>query len=141
MAKLREEAPSFGTVIIYGEPNYRYNQDKKAWEPEKDGDKTPSCEILPIQEIDQQYIKTSRYVLPIADATVCTSEEGLVYSYNCALPYIQEVAHLAEVEKNIIMAQAFLYPGRAALTPPKPNIMLILMVGVMALLALIGMFK
>lgn len=135
----KDKGPSLGQVIIYGNPNYRHDPERNAWLPENRDDKTPTVEIMDIQEIDREYIRTSRYVLPLKDATIHTSDEGLVYSYNGSLPYLAEVAHLAEVEKNIIMQQAFLYQGRTA--PAKTPIMMILLVALLGLLAVIGMFK
>lgn len=135
----KQQTPALGTVIIYGNPNYRHDPGQGAWVPENDGDKTPKVEILDIQDIDRDYIKTSKYVLPVADATVCTSDSGLVYSYNCGLPYLEETAHLAEVEKNMIVSQAFLYAGRTQ--PGKTNLMMIVLVALLGLLAVIGMFK
>lgn len=136
----KQERPALGTVIIYGNPNYRHDPEKGAWVPEHNGDKTPTVEILDIQNIEKDYIRTSRYVLPLADATVCTSADGLVYSYNCGLPYLEETAHLAEVERNMIVSQAFLYQGRAAANG-KPSILMIALVALLGLLAVIGMFK
>lgn len=135
----KDKGPALGQVIIFGNPNYRHNPDLQAWTPENEGDKTPTVEIADIQEIDREYIRTTRHVLPIADATVYTSDYGLVYAYNCSLPYLTEIGHLAEVERNMIVHQAFLYQGRTA--PAKPPIMMILLVGLLGLLAVIGMFK
>lgn len=133
------EKVRLGTVIVYGNPNYRYDGEKQEWSKTED-DKTPTCDIQDIQEIDRDRIITSKYVLPLADATITNGDDGLVYSYNCSLPYLTETAHLAEVEKNIIVGQAFLYAGRN-LPNNKPSMLVWVLVAAMILLALVGMFQ
>lgn len=139
MASKKEQIVSLGRVIIFGNPNYHYSEDDKEYIPSNDNDKSSTCEVLDIQDIERNRIITSKYVLPIADASILTSDEGLIYSYNCSLPYIQETAHLAEVERNTIMQQAFLYAGRT--TANKPSGILWVLIGLLGLLAIIGMFK
>lgn len=77
----------------------------------QEGDKDV-CEIIDVEDDQGEYIRAGYYVLPKADASVLNSEKGLVYVYNVSVPYLEEVAHLAKVEENIIVGQAFLYPGR-----------------------------
>lgn len=135
----KEQVVSIGRVIIIGNPNYQYNDAAKEYVPTNEDDKTSSCEILDIQEIERNRIITSKYVLPLADASILTSDEGLIYSFNCSLPYLQETSHLAEVEKNTIMQQAFLYAGRTA--PIKTSGLMWVLVGILGLMSIIGMFK
>lgn len=135
----RIEKVKLGTVVVYGNPNYKYDGEAKEWSKTED-DKTPTCEILDVQELDRDRIVTSKYVLPLADATITTGDDGLVYTYNCSLPYLTEMAHLAEVEKNIIVSQAFLYAGRN-MPNNKPSLLVWVLVAAMILLALVGMFQ
>lgn len=140
LGRREEIIVSLGRVIVYGNPNYKYDGSTKEWTIDREGDKSTVCEVLDVQEVQKDRIVTSKYVLPLADASVSTNADGLVYSYNCSLPYLTETAHLAEVEQNIIMQQAFAYAGRTQ-PPPKTSLGIILLIGVLALLALIGMFK
>lgn len=138
MAK-NEKNFSLGRVVVYGNPNYKYNGESGEWIKEETYDDKPTfCEVFDIQDLQKDRIVTARYVLPLADATISTSDEGLIYSYNCSLPYITETAHLAEVEKSMVIGQAFLYPGRN-MPQNKPSIMVWVMVAFLMLLALIGM--
>ncbi|WP_336791149.1 hypothetical protein [Paenibacillus sp. MMO-177] len=130
----------FGKAVVYGDPNYTYHGESKEWIRDLSAEKANHCEILDITEVQKDRIITSKYVLPIADATISTSSDGLVYSFHCSLPYLHETAHLADVEINTIMEQAFAYTGRTQ-PPPKTPLMLVGLVGLLGLLALVGMFK
>lgn len=126
-----EEAPNLGRAVIFRGFGVVKTEDIKTGESD-------IVEILPVQEVTTTHIQADRYVLPVEDATILNSEDGLVYVYNASLPYLKETAHLAEVEKNIVMGQMFLYPGR---NMPKngPNLFqwaLVLMVFVLAALAI-----
>lgn len=138
MATKREEKINHGRVVIYGLPDYEYDKDNEEWTAHP-FIQTGSCEVLDIQDIFKDRIVTSRYVLPLSDAAVSTSSEGTVYTYNCTAPYLRETAHLSEVETNIIMGQAFAYVGRTQ--PVKTPLMMIVLVGILGLLAVIGMIK
>jgi hypothetical protein len=98
-------------------------------------------EILDVDDVQTDYIQADRYVLPIEDATVLNSEDGLVYCYNVSLPYLQEIKHLAEVEKNIVIGQAFMYPGRNMPNPNKGSLMPVLLIVAVVLIAAFGIFK
>lgn len=135
----REEKIRLGRVIVYGNPNYKYNGDTREWTRDED-DKTTTCEVLDVQEVQRDRVITYKYVLPLSDASISASEDGLIYSYNSSLPYLTETAHMAEIEKNIIMQQAFAYSGRTQ-PPTKTPMFVIVLVGVLVLLAIIGMFK
>lgn len=78
-------------------------------------------EILNVQEIRQDTIIAGKYVLPRSDAKILNSESGLVYCYHVSLPYLNEISHLAEVEKNIVIGQAYLYKGHN-IPNGKPNL-------------------
>lgn len=96
---------NLGRVIMF--------RDYKAKSPEEvEEGSTDVCEVLEVTDDEGDYIKAGYYLLPKSDATVLHSEDGLVYAYNVSLPYQKEVSHLAKVEENIIIGQAFLYPGR-----------------------------
>jgi hypothetical protein len=136
----RKESQALGRVIVYGNPHYKHREEN-GWDKAPDFNEDPGlCEIFDIEEFVKDRIITSKYVLPLNDAVVSNSDQGLIYSYNVSLPYITETAHLAEVEKNIIVGQAFLYPGRSA-PANKPSMMIWVLVGFMMILALVGMFK
>lgn len=97
-------------------------------------------EILPVTDIKPgEYIKAEHYVLPINDATKMNSDNGLVYLYNVSLPYLQEAAHLAEVEKNIVFGSAFMYPGRN-MNQGKPNLFQWMLVVAIFLLGAFAIF-
>jgi hypothetical protein len=139
MAKQAAEAIKRDKVIIFGNPNYWYDQDNKVWEL-VGNDKTPTCEIYDVEDIKADRILTYRHTLPLADANIVSGSEGMYYCYNASLPYLTETAHLAEVEKNIIIGQAYLYKGRTA-APKNANLMMFVVMGAMFLLAMVGMFK
>jgi|SRR5690625_2228056 len=73
-----------------------------------------TCHVSDVLEVTDGRIITTdrRFVLPLSDASIYTSASGLVYAYNVNLPYLQEIEHLADVEENIIVSQAFDYAGR-----------------------------
>lgn len=98
-------------------------------------------EILEVDDVQTDYIQADRYVLPIEDATVLNSEDGLVYCYNVSLPYLQEIKHLAEVERNIVVGQAFMYPGRNMPNAAKGNFMSYVLIFAVILIAAFGIFK
>lgn len=131
---------SLGKVIVYGSPTYSYDPEEKDWVRMSGGNDMSMVDILDIQEIQSDRIITSKYVLPLADGVRSTSNDGIVYTYCASLPYLTETAHLAEVEKNTIISQAFLYAGRNTATG-KTSPLVWVMVGVLGLMALIGMFK
>lgn len=90
----------------------------------------------PIEDITPTTIRTSSFVLPISDAKIFNSQDGAVYAYNVSMPYLEEIKHLAEVEKNIVIGQAFLYQGRN-LPTGKPNaFQWVMMIGIILLAAL-----
>lgn len=134
----REQKVSFGKAIIYNDHNYVFDPERREWVRTEEN-KGQTVEILDVERIEKDRIVAGRYVLPLSDATIHNSDDGLVYSYNCSLPYLAEAAHLAEVERNIIVGQAFNYAGRTQ--PGKSNVMTYVLIGVLALLAVIGMFK
>lgn len=74
------------------------------------------CEIMDVKEIVENRLVTEKCVLPLSDAEVYNSSGGMIYAYNVSFEYLTETQHLAEVEKNIIVRQAFDYPNR---TEPK----------------------
>lgn len=136
----REKQQTLGRVIVYGNPHYKYDEEHQWVKADGFHEDKALCEVFDIQDMFKDRIVTSKYVLPISDAVVSNSEEGLVYSFFASLPYLTETAHLAEVEKNMIVGQAFLYPGRNVPTN-KPSLMIWVLVGFMMILALIGMVK
>lgn len=97
-------------------------------------------EIMQISEVTQEYLVADHYVLPIADALKINSDDGLVYVYNASLPYLQETAHLAEVEKNIVFNGAFMYPGRN-MNKGQPSIFQWALVVMIFLVATFAIFK
>lgn len=101
----KTEVINLGRVVLFR------NYTAKTMEELNPGDKD-ICEILDVEDDQGDYIKAGYYVLPKTDATVLNSDDGLVYTYNVSLPYLNEIAHLAKVEENIVIGQAFLYPGR-----------------------------
>jgi len=101
----KEEKINLGRVVLFR--NYAAQKAEDISPGDKD-----VCEILDVEDDQGEYIRAGYYVLPKSDATVLSNEDGLVYVYNVSLPYLEEVAHLAKVEENIVIGQAFLYPGR-----------------------------
>lgn len=96
-------------------------------------------EILEVDDVKPEYIRAGRYVLPVTDATITNSDDGIVYAYNVSLAYLQEIAHLGEVEQNIVVGQAFVYPGRVN-PGGKSNILPILMFAAMFLISSFAIF-
>jgi hypothetical protein len=99
------------------------------------------CDVYYVQSIEAGRIITENQevILPLEDAKPFVTKEGMMYAYNASLEYLNEVQHLGEVEKNIVISQAFLYPGRA-LGEKQSNMTNILVIGVLALVAIVGLF-
>lgn len=135
-----KQQKQLGRVILFGELNYNYDEDQKAWVAVEERKDNRICEVVSIDEIQKDRIVAGKYVLPISDATVYNSPSGLTYAYNMALPYLKEITHLAEVEKNIIIGQAYLYQGKNVPTG-KPNAFMWVMFLCIAILAVMGMTK
>lgn len=131
-----------GRAIIFGDLNYSYDEKGQTWsmtEGQKEG-QNRMCEILTVREVKPDRILTDKFVLPISDAEIYNSPYGLTYCYNAALPYVKEVAHLAEVEENIVIGQAYLYAGKNIPTG-KPNLLTWVLILFLGLLAVMGMTK
>lgn len=132
MAK-NNEVNKLGRVVLF-----------KDWSSQSEGEVKPGgndvFELLPIHEIHNDSIYCGKYVLPISDATILNSQEGLVYAYNVSLPYLKEISHLAEVEKNIVIGQAYLYQGRNVPTG-KPSLFQWALVIFIFLLAIVAIMK
>lgn len=96
-------------------------------------------DILDVDGVGNDFIRAGSYVLPTGDATVVNSDEGLVYVYNVSLPYLSEIQHLAQVEKNIVIGQAYLYQGRNVPNGKVPTILwfVIALIFVMGIVAII----
>lgn len=101
------------------------------------------CEVLEVGEVaeDRVIARNRGYVLPLQDAQIFNSPDGMVYAYNMNLPYLSETKHLAEVEKNIIVGQAFLYAGRNSFQSGKTSSFMWVVLAFFFILAMIGMFK
>lgn len=127
-------------VILFGDCNYKWDIESETYvRTEPENKNAYKVEILDVKDIIKNRIITDKYVLPLEDATIRQGEDGTYYCYNAALPYINEVAHLAEVEKNIIVEQAFLYPNRSMMSQQKSNTMNYLVIGALTIIAIIGM--
>lgn len=75
-------------------------------------DDSELCEILEVREQIGNDLYCGEHILPIDDASlVKIGMEGRVYFYNCSLPYINEIQHLAEVEKNLVINKALVFAG------------------------------
>lgn len=70
------------------------------------------CRILNVQREDEGNLYCGSLIVPIADASlVKISDLGRVFFYNCSIPYINEIQHLAEVEKNLVINKALVFKG------------------------------
>lgn len=78
-------------------------------------------------------------VLPLDDAKPFNTKDGILYAFNVSLDYLKEVQHLAEVEKNIIIQQAFLYPGRN-IDAQKSSMTNLIVIGALSLITIISLF-
>ena len=94
-----------------------------------------------VVEIDNGRIITenSDLVLPFEDAKAFNTNEGVLYAFNCSLDYLKESQNLAEVEKNIIISQAFLYPGRSR-DEQKSSLTNLVIIGALSLITIISLF-
>lgn len=139
--KKREEAEN-GRVIVFRGFETESNKDSvlKLTEDDLQPGEQHVVDVLPVKELHKDRVVTDRYVLPLSDAKVMSSEQGLVYVFNASLPYLAEVAHLAEVEKNIVIGQAYLYQGRNINTG-KPSLFQWMLVIFIFILAALAIFK
>lgn len=135
----KQQKQQLGRAILFGQLNYSYD-DKKGWIEDSVRKDNRTCEVVSIDEVHNDRIMAGNYVLPLSDATIYNSPSGLTYAYNVSLPYLKEIAHLAEVEKNIVIGQAYLYQGKN-IPSGKPSAFMWFMVIMIAMLAIIGMLK
>lgn len=100
------------------------------------------CNVYNVDRTESGYIVAMRddeeIVIPMSDAKPFVSNEGMIYAVNCTLELLKEYQHLGEVEKNIIVPQAFSYPG-TNFEAQKSNMMWYIVVGVLGLIAILGM--
>lgn len=135
-ARLRDK------VILFGDFNYKWDIQSETYEKiEPENENSHSVQVLDVQDIVKNRIVTEKYVFPMDDATIRQGTDGTYFCFNAALPYLTETAHLAEVEKNIIIEQAFLYPGKHSLDKGKSNAMTYVVMGVLGLVAIIGILS
>ncbi len=99
------------------------------------------ADILHIESIENGRIITdnAELVLPLEDAKTFTTNEGILYAFNMSLEYLKEVQHLGIVEKNIIIEQAFMYPGKNR-EAEKSNLMTMVIIGALSLITIISLF-
>ena len=99
------------------------------------------ADILHIESIENGRIITdnAELVLPLEDAKIFTTNEGILYAFNMSLEYLKEVQHLGIVEKNIIIEQAFMYPGKNR-EAEKSNLMNMIIIGALSLITIISLF-
>ena len=99
------------------------------------------ADILHIESIENGRIITdnAELVLPLEDANTFTTNEGILYAFNMSLEYLKEVQHLGIVEKNIIIEQAFMYPGKNR-EAEKSNLMNMVIIGALSLITIISLF-
>lgn len=65
-------------------------------------------EVLPVLAADSETVVTEFNVFPRADATIKFDPNGgVVYLYNCDLPYLQETEHLKQIEESIVLKGLF----------------------------------
>lgn len=141
MGKKQAELTPVGKLIVYGNPDYRFDNERGEHLAERPGDRSKVVEILDVQEVRKDHIITPKYIIPLADAQIANSSEGIVYTVNAFLPYLTEAAHLAEVEKSLVFGNTYVYQGRKSLKPgASPPIMWLLVV-FLGLMAIVGMFK
>lgn len=72
-------------------------------------DDAKMCEILPVDEANEEVIKAGNKVLPRADITPFLSKQGRVYVFRAPGHIVQLTEHLARVEKNTIIRQIAQY--------------------------------
>ncbi|MED4600093.1 hypothetical protein P9314_05135 [Paenibacillus validus] len=138
MAKKEQQGVNLGRVIMIGDYNYTYDQETEEWT--HTGGTARVCDVLPVERLLSNRIVTEKYVLPLSDAQVYNSDKGLTYVYHAGLPYLKETAHLLEVEKNIVIGQAYLYQGKN-IPNGKPNGLTWVLIIALVILAIIGMVK
>jgi hypothetical protein len=99
------------------------------------------ADILHIESIENGRIITdnAELVLPLEDAKTFSTNEGILYAFNMSLEYLKEVQHLGIVEKNIIIEQAFMYPGKNR-EAEKSNLMNMVIIGALSLITIISLF-
>lgn len=138
MAKKEQVNNNLGRVIIFGDINYSYDHENEVWTRTDGGSRV--CEVLSVEKVLTNRIVTEKYVLPLSDAQIFNSDNGLTYTYNASLPYLKETAHLLEVENNIVIGEAYLYQGKN-ISNGKPNALTWVLILALVILSLVGMFK
>lgn len=69
-------------------------------------------EILPVVGANESEVYTDFQVFPRADAVIKFDPNGgMIYMYNCDLPYLQETQHLKQVEESIVVRNLFDFGG------------------------------
>ena len=135
--KRNDDREYLGKIVVFGDVEYQH--DKENFTDKKITQK-PIFEMLEIEDIHNDRLITNKQVFPLSDATILNDSEGLVYAFNMSLEYLQETKHLAEVEKNMIIGQAYLYAGKNLLDNNKTSGFQWFLSGALALIAVIAIF-
>jgi len=70
------------------------------------------CRIVNVEKEEDGNLYCGDMILPVQDASlVKISDLGRVFFYNCSIAYINEIYHLAEVEKNLVIKKALVFKG------------------------------
>lgn len=91
---------------------------------------TPQCEILPVLDVDELRLLArgvdGDVAVPLKDLRLKISSEGRVYVLMATEDYIQETAHLAMVERSVVLRNAVNYQKPGAVDRPPGLLMRLL---------------
>lgn len=68
-----------------------------------------TCEILPVEAMNEEVIRTADRTIPRSDLTLTLSKQGRVFVLNAPSKYVELTQHLARVERNTIIRQIAQY--------------------------------
>ncbi|MCM3593648.1 hypothetical protein M4D58_23790 [Brevibacillus borstelensis] len=68
-----------------------------------------TCEILPVESVDEEVVRTADKTIPRADLELRLSKNGRVFVLNAPSRIVELTQHLARVERNTIIRQIAQY--------------------------------
>jgi len=71
--------------------------------------KQQTCEIIPVEAVNEEVVRTEDRTIPRADVTLKLSKQGRVFVLHAPSEYIEHTQHLAKVERNAIIRQIAQY--------------------------------
>lgn len=102
-------------------------------------DEAKTCEILPVEEENEEVVRTANKTFPRQDLTLTLSKAGRVYVFRAPSRIIELTEHLAKVERNTIIRQIAQY--KRPFEETKVDWFKFIVISVLAVIAIVGAVK